>query len=301
MSRPETRLIKNPSDLVTSHMQVCKGFLAQALEKTERASPYIEQAKTLHAALNKASDIGVAASLKSVQAELLSAAGFSDKARSHLSGRELHRALKRAIDVVAKRAGDAWREDLVYRFLLTKGDSLGGTMRNVTGALAGIRFSDAIQEHLKASRIPHAVERSSTNEVKVQEITWKNRYLVFDKTPRFIRKNIDVILLKVLTPKAEIKRLLEDKKAYLACGELKGGIDPAGADEHWKTANSALERIRQGFRPAAPPTLFFVGAAIEAAMANEIFTQLQDGRLTHAANATVPAQVSDLAAWLLGL
>ena len=30
-------------------------------------------------------------------------------------------------------------------------------------------------------------------------------------------------------------------------GELKGGIDPAGADEHWKTGNSALVRIRKAF------------------------------------------------------
>ncbi len=26
----------------------------------------------------------------------------------------------------------------------------------------------------------------------------------------------------------------------LMLGELKGGIDPAGADEHWKTANTVL-------------------------------------------------------------
>jgi len=30
-------------------------------------------------------------------------------------------------------------------------------------------------------------------------------------------------------------------------GELKGGIDPAGADEHWKTGNTALNRIRESF------------------------------------------------------
>ena len=33
---------------------------------------------------------------------------------------------------------------------------------------------------------------------------------------------------------------VENPKHYLACGELKGGIDPAGADEHWKTAGKAL-------------------------------------------------------------
>jgi len=32
-------------------------------------------------------------------------------------------------------------------------------------------------------------------------------------------------------------------------GELKGGIDPAGADEHWKTANKALDKMRKPFTP----------------------------------------------------
>ncbi|HAJ78349.1 MAG TPA: hypothetical protein DCO75_01135, partial [Fibrobacteres bacterium] len=30
--------------------------------------------------------------------------------------------------------------------------------------------------------------------------------------------------------------------------ELKGGIDPAGADEHWKTAKTAIDRIVSAFK-----------------------------------------------------
>ncbi|MFH1893464.1 MAG: AvaI/BsoBI family type II restriction endonuclease [Candidatus Zixiibacteriota bacterium] len=98
-----------------------------------------------------------------------------------------------------------------------------------------------------------------------------------------------------------LRELLEDRDKYLACGELKGGIDPAGADEHWKTANSALGRIRQHFSGADRPALFFVGAAIETAMAEEIFAQISDGQLTCAANFTVPQQVLDLASFLVTL
>lgn len=67
-------------------------------------------------------------------------------------------------------------------------------------------------------------------------------------------------------------------------GELKGGIDPAGADEHWKTGNSALNRIRTSFASAGYPEMMtsFVGAAIERAMAEEIFEQLSSGVLTNA-------------------
>ena len=42
-------------------------------------------------------------------------------------------------------------------------------------------------------------------------------------------------------------------------------------------------------------------AAIQAAMASEIFTQLQDGRISYAANLTVREQLVDLASWLVAL
>jgi len=105
-----------------------------------------------------------------------------------------------------------------------------------------------------------------------------------------------------LAHKTSTKQVLNELGRYLACGELKGGIDPAGADEHWKTANSALHRIRMHFdEHETKPKLFFCGAAIADAMAHEIFEQLGDGRLAYAANLTVPEQVDDLATWLITL
>jgi type II restriction enzyme len=46
---------------------------------------------------------------------------------------------------------------------------------------------------------------------------------------------------------------------HISCGELKGGIDPAGADEHWKTAVSAFRRITTSFGiiSVSPPILFY--------------------------------------------
>lgn len=58
---------------------------------------------------------------------------------------------------------------------------------------------------------------------------------------------------------------------FIAFGELKGGIDPAGADEHWKTAQTALTRIRTAFANwDLSPDLFFIGAVIADSMAQEI-------------------------------
>jgi len=82
----------------------------------------------------------------------------------------------------------------------------------------------------------------------------------------------------------------------------RGGIDPAGADEHWKTANSALSRIRKAYtwRPQGIATSF-VGAAIEINMAQEIFHQLQDRSLMFAANLTKEGQLIEYCDWILSL
>jgi len=85
-------------------------------------------------------------------------------------------------------------------------------------------------------------------------------------------------------------------------GELKGGIDPAGADEHWKTANSALVRIRSSFNKLeCSPQTFFIGASIEKAMANELFYELQEGKLNNVANLTDDQQLTELCNWIINL
>ncbi|RRR77755.1 MAG: hypothetical protein EI684_01100 [Candidatus Viridilinea halotolerans] len=89
---------------------------------------------------------------------------------------------------------------------------------------------------------------------------------------------------------------------YLALGELKGGIDPAGADEHWKTARTALSRIRDAFKSFdLVPSTFFIGAAIERKMAGEIWSQLEVGLLSNAANLNEHDQVVSVSRWLCRL
>ena len=83
-------------------------------------------------------------------------------------------------------------------------------------------------------------------------------------------------------------------------GELKGGIDPAGADEHWKTASTALHRIRNGFsQKGIKIKTSFIGAAIATNMAGEIWTHLTAGDLDYAANLTVDEQVIDYCNWII--
>jgi type II restriction enzyme len=96
--------------------------------------------------------------------------------------------------------------------------------------------------------------------------------------------------------------IVSQATAAIMLGELKGGIDPAGADEHWKTANTALDRIRNSFGDDNPSLqTSFIGAAIENSMAEEIFSQLQTQKLSFAANLTKSEQVYEYCKWLLSL
>ncbi|MCW5880143.1 MAG: hypothetical protein KIS91_04315, partial [Anaerolineae bacterium] len=228
---------------------------------------------------------------------------LSDKARARLTSVDLDTILAVALTEIAQDFPDTWREQLVYRFLLNRGDTLGGSMRNLTGAAAGAQLARAIAGALQKRSTDFVVGTAARNPQKVVRMSWGSRVLVFDRKPRFVDKSIDAILLEADSLLVGGLSMVEQPSQYLACGELKGGIDPAGADEHWKTARSAFERIRAGFQrqSLAPPALFFIAAAIERAMADEIFADLESGRLTYAANLTKPEQLEDLASWLVAL
>lgn len=292
--------IRSADDLVTSREATRRGFLQQALLKTTRAAPFVTGAKRLWEALQHVEQIDALLDVSLIRSDLLAAAGFSEKARTHLTPDDLESALKQVLSVIQAEAGQAFREEILYRYLLTKGDALGGMMRNLTGAVATQKLTVAIRNALQNQEIVIHQDRKSQ---KIRRIAWAQRLVLFDVRPTFIGKSIDVIVLRRTDANTSVRLLCEDPDSYLASGELKGGIDPAGADEHWKTARSALDRINESFDRLhmQRPPLFFVGAAIEAMMANEIFMRLQDGRLSYAANLSVDDQVADLARWLVHL
>ena len=294
----ELRYVRSSKDLITPIDVTQSGFLQQALRKTKEASPYVDHAKQLLDKLQMSLKPQDLINIKEIRGDLITAAGFSDKATNYFSPPELENALLEVLQEIERKAGPDWRTEIIYRFLLTRGDTLGGVMRNIMGAEAKAKFTGAILAALQTKDISPSVIYSRTNVDKVQQISWPERILLFDKKPKLIGKNVDVILLRQSEGNVLVTALLDRKENYLACGEVKGGIDPAGADEHWKTAYGALDRIRQKLQERQPK-LFFIGAAIENSMAEEIFSQLKSGLLNHAANLNVPQQLSDLAAWLV--
>lgn len=287
--------VPSANSLITSREATCAGFLVQAKAKGQRTAPYVKEATRLWETLQQTASVDEVIELIPLKT-LATAVGFSDKARRYFTDEELRESIRAVLNTIRAQVDDRFREEILYRYLLTRGDTLGGAMRNITGALAQGKFTKALVGVLRSRKV--AVKHEQRGD-KITYIAWGERLILFDRKPRLVGKNIDVILLK-RTDQRSARELLEDRSRYLACGELKGGIDPAGADEHWKTARSALGRIRERF-PRDCPKLFFAGAAIVPSMAQEIFQQLQSGELTRAANLTVDGQVQELVAWLVSL
>jgi hypothetical protein len=190
-------------------------------------------------------------------------------------------------------------------------------MRNIGGLLAQRRLTRAIISTLKIAGGSYLWQHSKTRkwvemtnddsdiELYLRGLTWQGengtRTLIYNLTVPLVKNNVDMCLFS-LTPE-ELKRT-EYKAAdsYIAIGELKGGIDPAGADEHWKTARTSLDRIRKAFsKVGVSPLTFFVGAAVEKRMASEIWSQLEDGLLTNAANLNEGNQIASISRWICNL
>ena len=243
---------------------------------------------------------------------MLVAAGVSDKAAKHFRDDDQETAIADLVERHLRPAGKDFVDELVYRFLLTKGDAIGGTMRNVGGRLAQRKLVRAVASALEIAGEPyHWLDRDGVwravsvhrpdFEMEAQGLSWvwqaRNRTFLFNRRVRIARTNIDLCLLNC--GREQIDVALRNPGAFIALGELKGGIDPAGADEHWKTARAALTRIHAAFSDAeAYPHLFFIGAAIARNMAAEIWERLDNDTLANAANLTDSDQLAAIARWL---
>jgi len=292
------QIVESAADLVTTSEKTVAGFVVQAKEKTVRAAEIVQEAIRVKERLEQCESIEDVIADAQLKAAVLFCAGLSAKAQKHLTNQQLKDIARATLEEIRDLGNDMGNE-VLFRYLLTAGDSLGGTMRNWTGASAPHQVEQKVQEALTGAGIEFELITSNTG--KVQVIYWDMRVLVFDKTPKFIGKNIDVILLRGDITSFQNRTLLESKQSYLAAGELKGGIDPAGADEHWKTASKALQRIRDSFAGHECPKLFFAGAAIATAMASEIYDEVSAGSLEFAANLTSDEQISALIEWLIAL
>lgn len=317
MARPYLQHLKSAKSLETTYEAVRAGFVALALEKNRRATPFVAQARALKAAASKAQLPRDLLNIPDIQSALLTSAGLSDKATNHLQASDKDKAVDGLIKNFLEPAGLNFVEELVFRFLLTRGDTLGGSMRNVGGFMAQKKLTRAIIAYLKLagyqcqwlhSEMDTWAELSENDadvELSLRGLCWDTgrgpRTLLYNVTVPLFRNNVDLSLFKCSA--AELTReVIKTPSAYIALGELKGGIDPAGADEHWKTARTAINRIQEAFlKRKFKPYTFFIGAAIETKMATEIWKMLKKGSLENAANLTEEDQLASVAKWLCTL
>ena len=312
--------IKSADDLVTSRQETRAGFIAMALEKNYIAVPYIEEAKALKSLAGKVKKPKELLNFKDLRVGLLTASGLSEKSLNYLTEDDRTLAIKGLIEEFLEPAGENFIDELVYRYLLTKGDALGGKARNLAGSLGERKFLRSLLSVFNLTGINYQWKDSDTNtwlekpkddtgiEKRIKALYWnkgnKNRLLIMNTIIPHVRKNVDLSILQgtIDDIKTGKQSIIHRPDKYIALGELKGGIDPAGADEHWKTAHTALNRIRTSFdKKKLKPQTFFVGAAIESSMAVEIFKQLKNGSLNNAANLSNDRQLTAICDWVINL
>ena len=79
-----------------------------------------------------------------------------------------------------------------------------------------------------------------------------------------------------------------DDNDMLWAAELKGGADPAGSDEHWKTATEALDRIIRAAEATnrQQPLLSFIATILVGRVAQDAQNWIDQGKLTSVYNLT---------------
>lgn len=313
------RFITSAESLITTHEETRAGFLSIALEKNQVGEPFVKNAlafKAMVAHTQKAEDL---LTIPEVRPFLITAAGLSDKSLSYLNEADQIMAIQELIDKFLKPSGEAYIDEATFRYLLIKGDAVGGTMRNKVGTLGQERLIRAIYSSMSVRGIvcdsiptnSKRWRRINNNivgaEKNIKALHWTNtkgeRILMFNAKIPTVNKNVDICLFSSSIDDYNKGKIVRCDECAIMFGELKGGIDPAGADEHWKTGNSALNRIRSSFAAAGYSKIktSFISAAIERSMAKEIYKQLKDGILSNASNLTNNNQLIEYCNWLIEL
>jgi hypothetical protein len=313
-------LINSSIDLETTENDKKSGFMEIASRKAQEAVYYVGLGDALEVNALKFNDPYDLIKESALRVALCDAAGVSTKARSYLDKDDIEIVLKKFTQSYLLQHGHNYQKNLVSRYLLTQGDALGGRMRNIVGKMALEKLTRSLFDELMLKNINFEIYILSkktwivgdaqcyndANQVKAIKWEYKGqkRLLYYDLTVPIVKKNIDLVLFNNSavnnTNISDFRKFIGNYSNYLALGELKGGIDPAGADEHWKTANTALQRIRKAFKLKNHSIdTFFIGAAIEKAMATEIFEQWKAGDLSVCANLTKNHQVRELCSWII--
>ena len=198
------------------------------------------------------------------------------------------------------------------------GDSLGGVSRNEVGRIAMMRLLNPLvtylhrQNHLQEIVCSFKGDLSATSEETRQS---RREKIAMDSTVDMDELLADCEQRRVKYHELVFRngnRLLVDRQLnwtdeaggtykigpdlhstaetqdFVWAAEVKGGADPAGSDEHWKTATQALNRILDACQATGrvQPALAFVATIFVERVAREAQTWIDEGKLTAAYNLT---------------
>jgi hypothetical protein len=203
------------------------------------------------------------------------------------------------------------------------GDSLGGTSRNEVGRIAMMRVMNPLIRHLysqkKLSRILYSLKgqivANDDDEVleddgavdrknlEISSETDINVLLEDFETYRVAYHEIEttngskLLLNRQLKWKDDVgkeHKVGPDLHSFVGeidmywAAELKGGADPAGSDEHWKTATKALDRIISAAEATnkQKPMLSFIATILVERVARDAQSWIEQGKLTSVYNLT---------------
>src|SRR3989304_5571313 len=179
--------INSVEDLITSREQTRAGFIVLALEKNYLAVPYVEEAKALKSLASQVKKPNELLYIKDLRVGLLTASGLSEKSLNYLNEDDRTLAIKGLIEKFLEPAGEDFIDELVYRYLLTKGDALGGKARNLAGSLGERKFLRSLISVFNISGINYKWKDNDTNtwldkpsedtdiEKRIKAIYWKKK------------------------------------------------------------------------------------------------------------------------------
>lgn len=238
---------------------------------------------------------------------------------------ELAHYFNRIIGELIKTGGVTPQRHIEMAFA-NLGDSLGGVSRNEVGRLASAQVIRLLALHLhrkwhlasiiyrlKGRVMPDDEEdddqidsgvdqvliisqemdlegvlnRLESQRVKYRELTMRNgNRLLLDRQLEWQGQEGKAFRIG---PDLHAQSPLVD---MLWAGEIKGGADPAGSDEHWKTATQALSRILEACEKTgrSKPDLSFLATIIVERVAREAQVWIEQGKLTSVYNLTKIAE-----------
>ena len=215
-------------------------------------------------------------------------------------------------------AGDVTPHRHITMLMANIGDSLGGISRNEVGRTAMMRLLNPFVAHLHRQDYLQEIVCSFKGDLSVDsEETRQSRRekIAMDSTVDMDELLSDFEHRRVKYHELVLRngsRLLVDRQLnwtdeasatyrigpdlyataetqdFVWAAEVKGGADPAGSDEHWKTATQALHRILDACQATdrAQPALAFIATIFVERVAREAQAWIDEGKLTTAYNLT---------------